>query len=69
MRRNPCYQCEERELGCHCECTAWKTYETLRNEDYERRQKIKAIDYYEADRIERVRRATDAYKRHSKQYR
>ena len=29
MKTNPCYQCTEREVGCHSKCEAyitWKTY-------------------------------------------
>lgn len=38
-RRNPCYNCDEREVTCRCECTAWLEYVKKRDAEYTRAER------------------------------
>lgn len=57
-RDNPCFGCEERELLCSVDCTAWATYVKKRDADYNDVRRRAESDYvgHVIDRIERCRK-------------
>ena len=59
-KNNPCYQCLERQIGCHSSCEHYKAWKAIK--DKERVDRLEAIQKAEASRTVAIAK----WKRHRK---
>ena len=58
-RRNACYKCTDRHVGCHSACKKYASYQKALEKDKEFYKECKRNDIYQLPKVKRERRKSE----------